>query len=60
MLCVGREMDCVFPEVNVSELSFQGGSLLILALFVHLGRGSINSCPPLPLMCFQSQVEQFH
>lgn len=34
MLHVGREeMYSVFPEANVSELSFQGGSLLILAVF---------------------------
>lgn len=38
MLRVGRqEMDCVFPEVNVSELSIQGGRILILAVFVRLG-----------------------
>lgn len=34
----------VFPEVNVCELSFQGGSLLILADIAHLGRSCINKC----------------
>ena len=63
MLRVGAdEMDCVFPEVNVSELGIQGGrgaALLSLADFVHFARSCINSCLPLLLMCFQSGAEQF-
>lgn len=47
----------VFPEA--SELSFWGGCLPILAACVRLGRSIINSCPHLPLMFLQSQVEQF-
>lgn len=59
-MCQQRGEKTVFPEVNVSQLSFQGGSLLILADFANLGRSCINSCLPFALLCFQSQVEQFH
>lgn len=54
----GGDKCCVSRTVSV--LNLQGGSLLVLAVFAHLGRNSINSCPLRSLKCFQSQVGQFH